>query len=167
MLYKRDSEEFAAACFPLLLVLLGIFTLAAQSQAQDKSPSGEPAKIVKTDYDPRTLAEARERVLAMPEASGRKLFISRCALCHDPLGHSAPMRQPLGPWLDAALVTARGETAVRNSILNGSATMPGYQHQFDKTKIDQIIAYIKTISAEARPKGLRAAERTGAPAPPD
>jgi mono/diheme cytochrome c family protein len=58
--------------------------------------------------------------------------------------------------LDAALVTARGEGAVRTYILNGSAAMPGFQYQFDGTQIDQIITYLKTIPPDARPKGLPA-----------
>src|SRR5262249_38544011 len=85
----------------------------------------EPARIAKTEYNPRELAETRERAMNSPEVLGRKLFVSRCALCHDPLGHSAVPRSTLGPWLDAALVKTRGEAEVRNYILNGSAAMPG------------------------------------------
>ena len=43
----------------------------------------EPAQVVKRDYDPRELAESRERTDKRAETPGRKLFISRCALCHD------------------------------------------------------------------------------------
>src|SRR5262245_50809962 len=122
----------------------------------------EPARIAKTEYDPRELA------MNSPEVLGRKLFVSRCALCHDPLGHSAVPRSTLGPWLDAALVKTRGEAEVRNYILNGSAVMPGFQHQFDAAKVDQIIAYLKTIPPEARPKVATApAASPAAAASPD
>ena len=117
----------------------------------------EPATIVKRDYDQRELAETRERVLNSAEARGRKLFVSRCALCHDPLGHSAVPRPTLGPWLDGTLVTARGEAVIRNYILNGSAGMPGFQYQFDADTINQIVAYLKTIRPDARPKGVTSA----------
>jgi mono/diheme cytochrome c family protein len=127
----------------------------------------DPVKIVKTEYDPRELAENRERNESRAETPGRKLFISRCALCHDPLGQPIP-RRTLGPWLDAAVVTARGEAAVRSYILNGSAAMPGFQYQFDGTKIDQVVAYLKTIPPDARPKGLPPPTTSpAAPAVPD
>ena len=94
----------------------------------------EPAKVIKTEYDPRELAENRERTESKTETPGRKLFISRCALCHDPLGQTAIPARTIGPWLDTALVTARGDAAVRTYIMNGSATMPGFQLQFDAAK---------------------------------
>ena len=75
--------------------------------------------------------------------------MSRCALCHDPVGQ--PGRRALGPWLDAELVTRKGEAAVRTHILNGSAAMPGFQHQFETSDIDQIIAYLKTVPPDAGP----------------
>jgi len=146
-----------------------VLLLLPALQVPVPAPAGpESAKIVKTEYDPRELAEIRERAMGRPETPGHTLFISRCALCHDPLGHSAIPRPTLGPWLDAALVTARGETAVRNYILNGSAGMPGFQYQFDAAKIDQIIAYLKTIRPDARPKSVTSAPAIpAAPAPPD
>jgi len=146
-----------------------VLLLLPALQGPVPAPAGpESAKIVKTEYDPRELAEIRERAMGRAETPGHKLFISRCALCHDPLGHSAIPRPTLGPWLDAALVTARGETAVRKYILNGSAGMPGFQYQFDAAKIDQIIAYLKTIRPDARPKGVTSAPTIpAAPASPD
>jgi len=147
-----------------LLVLLGLpaLQLPVSAPVESAPVELEPLDIVKTDFDPRELAQDRERTRSKPETPGRKLFISRCALCHDPVGQ--PGRRTLGPWLDAALVTRRGEAAVRTYILNGSATMPGFQHQFDATDIDQIIAYLKTIPPDASPN-VPAAETTSPAAP--
>ena len=113
----------------------------------------EPVTVIKTEYDPLELARNRERAESQSETPGKRLFISRCAQCHDPLGQTAIPGPTLGPWLDAALVKARGEAAVRTYIRNGSASMPGFQYQFDDAKVDQTIAYLKTIPADARPKG--------------
>lgn len=148
------------------LPLWVLLVLLAQQVPASPPVKPDPAGMVKTEYDPRELAENRERTDSRPETPGRKLFISRCALCHDPVGQPTRPRT-LGPWLDSALVTARGEAAVRTYILNGSAAMPGFQYQFDATKIDQIIAYLKTVPPDARPKVAPAGTSPAAAAPPD
>jgi mono/diheme cytochrome c family protein len=132
---------------PLILIVQAAIPTVVPSPVK-----GEPVKIEKTEYDVKELGANREAAEVDNEAPGKKLFVSRCALCHDPRGQSAMPARTLGPWLDAALVTAKGETAVRNYILNGSTAMPGFQYQFDAARIDQIIAYLKTVPPEARPK---------------
>jgi mono/diheme cytochrome c family protein len=112
----------------------------------------EAVAIEKTEYDVKELGANREAAERTSEAPGKKLFVSRCALCHDPRGQSAMPGRTLGPWLDAALVKAKGEEAIRNYILNGSTAMPGFRYQFGPDRVDQIIAYLKSVPPEARPK---------------
>lgn len=143
----------------MLLVLLGLpgLQLPVPAPIESAPVDPEPVEIIRTDYDPAPLAEQRERILGRPEAAGQKLFISRCALCHDPEGQ--PGAQTVGPLLDAALVATRGDAAVRASILSGSANMPGFQHQFDAADVDQIMAFLKTVTdpgAKTVPLGAKA-----------
>lgn len=141
----------------ILLVLLGLpgLQLPVPAPVESAPIEPEPLDIVRTDYDPRELSEERERALSRAEAPGQKLFVSRCALCHDPEGQ--PGGKTVGPWLDAEVVAKRGDAAVRAHILNGSAGMPGFQHQFDTAQVDQIVAYLKTVTTDA---GARAPSRS-------
>ncbi len=118
--------------------------------------AAEQGQIIRNDYDPRQLAENRERAESKAEARGKTLFFQKCALCHDPTGRSAVPVAAIGPWLDLALVSARGEAAVRASIQKGSIRMPGFQYQWDQATIDQVIAYLKTVGPGARPKTMPA-----------
>lgn len=130
------------------------FMLAAPPPFQ----SGQSApQVVRTDYDlakvvaPPSLSEA--------ELAGRKLFIQRCALCHDLLGQ--PAMSTVGPWLDGEVIKARGDSTVRNHILNGSRRMPGWRYTLDSEKVDQVIAYLKTVRPDQRPVARKVV------APPD
>ena len=144
-----------------LLVVLGLPALQVPVSAPVESAPvrPEPLDIVKTEFDPRELSQERDRTMSRAETPGRKLFVSRCALCHDPVGQ--PGRRAVGPWLDAELITRRGEAAVQTHILNGSAAMPGFQYQFETAEVDQIIAYLKTVRPDAEPQ----AQSAGTPSP--
>ena len=141
----------------MAILVVGVAALSTVATAQlpvpvpikSKPVDPEPVEIIRTDFDPRELAEELERMRSRPEAPGQQLFVSRCAICHDPIGQPGS-GETLGPWLDAELVSSKGEEAVRASILNGTANMPGFRHQFDAAQVDQIIAYMKTVPAEVR-----------------
>jgi mono/diheme cytochrome c family protein len=107
-----------------------------------------PPEIVVTDYDMRKAVAPS--ALSAVELSGKKLFVQRCALCHDLLGQ--PATTTVGPWIDRELVTARGEEAVRNQIMLGSRRMPGWRHTLKPGQIDAVIAYLKTVTPDQKPK---------------
>jgi mono/diheme cytochrome c family protein len=88
--------------------------------------------------------------LAPNELEGKRLFVQRCALCHDLLGQ--PASTTVGPWVDQTTVKTRGEAAVRQKIMDGSRRMPGWKHTFDPQQVDAVIAYMKTVTPEMRPK---------------
>ena len=104
-------------------------------------------KLVVTDYDMKKAAAPSK--LSANEFEGKKLFVQRCALCHSILGQ--PTVAVPGPWLDNTTVQ-RSETAAREKILNGSRRMPGWKHTFSSAQVDNVIAYIKTVTPEDRPK---------------
>jgi mono/diheme cytochrome c family protein len=121
----------------------GALTAVAWAQ-QHQVPA---PKLVVTEYDLRKAAAPPP--LGHDELEGKKLFVQRCALCHDLLGQ--PTTVTPGPWVDAATVK-RSETAVREKILNGSQRMPGWRYTLTPAQVDQLIAYMKTVTPDQRPK---------------
>jgi mono/diheme cytochrome c family protein len=58
----------------------------------------------------------------------------------------------VGPWIDRETVNARGEEAIRQRIMVGSRRMPGWQHTLEPRQIDAVIAYLKTVTPDMKPK---------------
>ena len=96
----------------------------------------------------RQLELAASGQLSEAELSGRRLFAQRCGLCHDPVGQ---MRVS-GPWLDRDLLTSKGDAAARQYIGQGSRRMPGFRHSLTAEQMDHLIAFLKTVTPEQRPK---------------
>ena len=135
-----------------LVVGVGLAAVSGTARASQGQPASP--KVTVTDYDmpqaalPSSLSEA--------ELAGKKLFVQRCALCHDLLGQ--PSATTVGPWLDGETVKARGESAIREKIRMGSRRMPGWRYTFDASGIDRLVAYLKTVTPNQRPKPPRQAE---------
>ena len=142
----------------LLRPLLGVGGMSAMLVAQERTIDVE---IVEVPYDMEELVRPSD----VPDdvVKGRAVWVQRCAFCHDGLG--TPTYNTLGPWLDAALVELRGEEAVRTKILNGSATMPGFQYGLSEEQVDQLIALLKTITPDQQPTEAQKAGK--APLPGD
>ena len=128
--------------------LVAMMALAALSTTTRSALAQEQPKVVATDYD---MAKASAPPPLGDEAlQGKKLFVQRCALCHDTLGQ--PTAATPGPWLDAVTVQSKGEAAVRTQILNGSRRMPGWRHTLKPAQIDQLVTYLKTVTPDQKPK---------------
>jgi len=80
--------------------------------------------------------------LAEPALKGEKVWAQRCALCHE---------GRLGPWIDTGVVTALGETRVREVISAGAGRMPGFQYALRPAQLDQLVAFLKTVTPADRP----------------
>jgi mono/diheme cytochrome c family protein len=132
---------------PWLIALLtaGGSLSGTDSAAQDPPPA---PRVTPIDYDMRKAVTPPS--LSEDELNGKKLFVQRCALCHDLLGQ--PATATVGPWVDAETVKSRGEARVREQILKGSRRMPGWQYTLDARQVDQMIAYLKTVSPDMKPK---------------
>ncbi len=111
----------------LVLALLGLLSPALRAQTPQLSPA---------------------------EVAGRKIFQTRCAMCHvgqDPatemgLGTAAaaPRRaSTFGPLLSKA--QAADEAKLRDKIKNGSARMPAYKLALSDDEIGQVVAFMKTV----------------------
>jgi mono/diheme cytochrome c family protein len=129
-----------------LLLALCALGAAGTVWAQQNAPA--PPKVVVVDYDMKKALTPPP--LSDVELAGKKLFIQRCALCHDLLGQ--PATTTVGPWIDGTVVKARGDEAVRQKIMNGSQRMPAWRHTLQPQQIDSVISYLKTVTPEMRPK---------------
>jgi mono/diheme cytochrome c family protein len=123
-------------------LLFSLLLLAAFSQAQ----TGESAKKQEAPVAPRPAGDIVPlpsiTSLTAAQAAGKKLFVQRCSVCHLPM---LPSYTAFGPLLDGKLVALRGDAAVREQIMQGSARMPGWQYTLSAAEIDQMIAYLKTL----------------------
>ena len=74
---------------------------------------------------------------------GKKMFQQRCSVCHMPpvLGDATPY----GPLLSTESVVGKEDYA-REIIAQGAKRMPGFRYGLEPREIDNIIAYIKTVT---------------------
>jgi mono/diheme cytochrome c family protein len=130
----------------LAIVLFGLAMAQHGPSAQDRSANR--ITVSKRVYDKRLL-------LAKPQLSeaalkGRALWVQRCAYCHDGVG--TPTYKTLGPWIDAETVrAAEGEAFVRQQIAKGSPRMPGFQYTLKPEQVDEIIAFLKSVTPDQKP----------------
>lgn len=120
---------------------------ASVASAQGPAPA-PPPQVTTTAYDMSKVAAPS--ALSPGELKGKRLFVQRCALCHDLLGQ--PAATTVGPWVDGTTVKTRGDEAIRQKINNGSRRMPGWKYTLDAQQVDSVIAYLKTVTPDMRPK---------------
>lgn len=133
---------------PLVVLSIGFLLLVAPPAESQQATATTPT-VVKTEYDMRQVVSPPS--LSEAEVNGRKLFVQRCALCHDPLGQPSFPRT-VGPWVDGESIKALGEDAVREIIMTGSPRMPGWRYTLESAQIGQIIAYLKTVTPDEKPR---------------
>lgn len=122
-----------------VLVILSPFTTASWVQAQHNGEAQSTVPtVVPTDYDMRTFMAPLP--LTEVELKGRKLFAQRCANCH---GGTA---QRPGPPLGRQTVETLGESSIHEKIRKGSQVMPGFEYSLAQARIDQIVAFLKTVA---------------------
>jgi mono/diheme cytochrome c family protein len=130
---------------------------AAVQAGQADPPPGQGSHtvptVVRKDYDMARLAAPV--ALSESDLAGRRLFVQRCGLCHDPVGQGRIQ----GPWLDRESFGAEKEAAARRVIEQGSARMPGFRHALTPGQIDQIVSFLKTVTPEQNPRSAPARSR--------
>jgi mono/diheme cytochrome c family protein len=85
------------------------------------------------------------------ERAGRKIFQTRCAMCHVGQEPAVEMSSPnaerrpatMGPLLSRT--NATNEATLKQKIKDGSVKMPGYKYTLSDQQIDQVVAFMKTI----------------------
>ena len=127
----------------LSLALIALGVLAQDSLRETRVSSPE---IVRTDYDMAEVVTPPS--LPADALAGWKLFVQRCAICHDPLGQPS-YPESFGPLLSRETIrNCWAMTRVRNVIMVGSARMPGWQYTLSQEQIDEVIAYLNTVTLE-------------------
>jgi mono/diheme cytochrome c family protein len=80
-------------------------------------------------------------------ASGKKLFIQRCSVCHlPPLGVTKenPYARILTGYMKGPESEARAREVIRKGT-TGTPGMPGFQYTLEPGEIENIIAYLNTL----------------------
>jgi mono/diheme cytochrome c family protein len=114
--------------------------LAAQDQSRELTVS-------RREYDMRPLLTPSQ--LSATALKGRTLWMQRCAFCHDGVGQ--PTYRTLGPWLDSDTVLLMGDARVREKIVTGSGRMPGFQYTLRPEQVDQLLAFLKSVTPDQKP----------------
>ena len=144
-----------------LLIALALPAMA-ETQGQGGVVPAVTPELARTDYDMEELARAPD--LSTSELNGRRLFAQNCALCHDPVGQ--PTRgDTYGPVINHDFLDALGEPQARKAITKGTERMPGFQYHFRGTDLDDVIAFIKTMSATPAASQTDAKSKSAAPVP--
>jgi len=128
------------AVLSLTLIALGLLAQNPLRETQVSTP-----EIVRTEYD---MAEVvRPPALPADALAGWKLFVQRCALCHDPLGQPS-FPESFAPLLSRETVRNLGEDRVRRVVMVGSSRMPGWRYTLSEEQIGEVIAYLNTVAPE-------------------
>ena len=122
----------------VLLVVSWFFLVVGGAQAQTAS-----AVVERTEYDMRKVVAPP--ALSETELEGRRLVVQRCAYCHD------QGTRAMAPWLDLERIRAVGEETFREKILTGSRRMPGWQYALEPAQVDDIMAFLKTVTPDHNP----------------
>lgn len=136
----RRLEDFERTTLPQF-VLASLLCLPGVLLAQ---PAPEPTR---TNYNMQEIA--RPSRLSAAELNGRTQFAKYCALCHDPVTQPTPA--VYGPPLNSELIKSLGDDVVRKRISEGTPRMPGFQYLLRKSDVDNILAFLRTYSAQSSP----------------
>jgi mono/diheme cytochrome c family protein len=149
--------------FLTALCVCGVSTLLIGQRGEGPQGSAGPentptVRVAKRDYDMEKLVKSGQPLASEDLRKGRNLWIERCAYCHDGVG--TPTYNTRGPWLDSDLIGKRGDNAVRDKIMKGSATMPGFQYGLKPAQVDQLLSFLKTISPDEKPTEAQKANKS-------
>jgi mono/diheme cytochrome c family protein len=148
------KRVFAAGIAALLAGSMG----AAIAGQDEEGPSGARVPVptrVTTVKASRTAVKTVKVEVPVDKAApndtpafkGEGWFQQNCGLCHLGRWRKQGQLQSFAPALTGVLKdrSPERETAVREYIRRGSASMPGFQNTFTPAEFDELIAYLKTL----------------------
>lgn len=145
-----------------LLVVLALLDAPSAALAQAGAAPSNPARITVTKraYDIKQITDA---AAAVPEDvhRGRTLWLQRCAYCHDGVGQ--PSYRTMGPWIDAETMRQMGDARFRTVVATGSARMPGFRYALQSQQMNDLVAFLKTVSPDQKPTAQQLAGRSAGP----
>ena len=126
----------------LTLFVLCLLCFRGRAYAQTSEPA--PTQVTGTAPLPTgdVVPLPSVKSLTPSQASGKKLFVQRCSVCHLP---ALPSYSTYGPVLSGDLINSLGDAFVRQQLTRGTTRMPGYQYTLTPMEIDQIIGYLETL----------------------
>jgi mono/diheme cytochrome c family protein len=133
----------------VLAMLSPLVVSWAEAQRNGESYATVPT-VERADYDMRAFVAPLP--LGPAELRGRQLFGQRCANCH------GGTNQRPGPLLGQQTVARLGEASIRDKVRKGSTMMPGFEHTLEPSRVDEIIAFLKTYTPPARSQAAGPAE---------
>lgn len=154
---KRASVFIAVLAIAVLTSMLVQAAVSAQGPTQPQrqgAPQPEqgvgqtvPVKVATRNYDKKLLLSAPS--LSESALRGRALWLQRCAYCHDGVG--TPTYKTMGPWMDSDTVKQFGEDTMKVILSAGTVRMPSFKYDLDSQQMDDVIAFIKTVSPDQKP----------------
>jgi mono/diheme cytochrome c family protein len=130
----------------LVLAAGSISSAAAQDREAPAADGSSKVTVTTRAYDTKQLLN-----VAVPEDvyRGRTVWLQRCAYCHDGVGQ--PSYRTMGPWLGAETVQNLGEDRLKAVVANGTVRMPGFRYTLQAPQVNDLIAFLKTISSDQKP----------------
>jgi mono/diheme cytochrome c family protein len=128
-------------------------------------PGGVPAQdsskitVTKRAYDTKLLVAPP--ALSESALRGRRIWLQRCSYCHDGVGQ--PSYNTMGPWLGADTFQSLPEPAFKALVAAGTVRMPGFRYALKSQQMDDVIAFLKTVSSEKRPTPAQLAGKAAGP----
>lgn len=157
----RIGSTGLAVVLATALVSGGFLAASAQEPAPAALPPGQSQiTVVKRPYDTGKLLAAEAAVPA-DVYRGRTVWLQRCAYCHDGVGQ--PSYHTLGPWLGAETVQMLSESGMRQFIAAGTTRMPGFRYALTPAQVNDVIAFLKTVSSDQKPTAAQLAGGEAAP----
>jgi mono/diheme cytochrome c family protein len=105
------------------------------------------AAVVATSLAPGAIAAPTSNWVMPPP--GAQEYQHYCLACH-----SAPGR--VGPELSKVFVENR-EAVIRDKIINGGGTMPGFKYNLSNQQVDLIMTYLKGLDKPPKVIGMKRA----------
>ena len=127
---------------PALQPLMRLFLPAPNSIALGREPA--MTREVAAQKMHNLLAVTPERL-----ERGKKLYLTYCAVCHDPLGrgHGTVAQGALQPSdLTSNAVQARSDGYLYATIRNGGPTMPRYEEALTPEERWLVVLYVRTLA---------------------
>jgi mono/diheme cytochrome c family protein len=144
------------------LALLSVPSSPGWAQANPAAAPADPFRVAVTKraYDVPKIAAAEE---AVPDdlRRGRALWLQRCAYCHDGVGQ--PSYRTMGPWIDSSMMRKMGDARFRAVVATGSARMPGFRYALQPQQVNDLVAFLQTVSPDQKPTAQQLAGRSAGP----
>jgi mono/diheme cytochrome c family protein len=81
---------------------------------------------------------------------GKKIYNSRCAICHgvDGRGNTESGRKVKAKDLRAPDVQKQSDDLLMETVIHGFGKMPGFERKLSPDKIQQVLAYIRELGQD-------------------